>query len=91
MKEEIGGRNKLLRDQLHTLCPSINIRSSTRSNRARLVRHEERRDGKCTQNFSRRSLTGKDKLIKPRLKWNGNIKTYLKEIAYEVVGWIHPA
>jgi len=34
---------------------------------------------------------GTESLGRPRLRWKGNIKIYLKEIGFEGVGWINVA
>jgi hypothetical protein len=62
--------------------------------------HEDEMGGACSmggknckyiQNFSRKTWRKKRPLVRPRSRWEGNIKMYLKEIRYEDVDWIHLA
>jgi hypothetical protein len=34
---------------------------------------------------------GKRTLVKPRRRWGDNIRMYLREVRWEVVGWIYLA
>jgi hypothetical protein len=81
-REEVaGGCRRLHNEELHKLCVSPNVIKVIKSRRIRLAGNIARMGKiRCAYNILVGKPKGKRPLVRPRLKWEDNIKMDLREI-----------
>jgi hypothetical protein len=91
-EEVVGGWRRLHSEELHNLYASPNIIRVIRLRRMRLEGQVERMGAvRNAYNILVGKPEGKRPLERPRLRWEDNLRTDLREIKWEGVDWMQLA
>jgi hypothetical protein len=91
-REEDGSWRKLLNDKLHSLYSLPNIVRVIKSRRMRWTGHVARMgEGRGVYRVLIGRPEGKRPLVRPRRRWEDNIKMDLREMGIDGANWIHLA
>jgi hypothetical protein len=90
--EEDGSWRKLHNDELHSLYSSPNFVRVIKSRRMMWAGHVARMgEGRDFYGVLVGKPEGESPLVRPRLRWEDNIKLDLREIGIDGANWIHLA
>jgi hypothetical protein len=88
-REEDGSWRKLHNDELHSLYSSQNTVRVIKSRRMRWAGHVAHTgEGRGVNRVLIGRPEGKRPLGRPRLRWEDNIKMYLRDIGFDGMNWI---
>jgi hypothetical protein len=91
-RKEDGSWRKLHNDELHSLYPSPNIVRVIKSRRMRWARHVARTgEGRGVYRVLVGRPEWKRPLVRPRRRWEDNIKLDLREMGIDGTNWIRRA
>jgi hypothetical protein len=91
-REEDGSWRKLHNDELHSLYSSPNFVRMIKSRRMRWAGHVARMgEGRSVYRVLVGSPEGRRPLVRPRRRWEDNIKVDLREIGIDGANWIQLA
>ena len=91
-RDENGEWRRLHNEKLYSLYRSLNIFRLIKSWRLRWAGHVARmEEGWSVLNILTRTPTGKRPLVRPRRRWEDNIRMDLKEMCMNTSNWVYLA